>query len=305
VTYNATVFGSSRGRYGWAVPILLVAAVVLVAGLAFNLANLDTGEDAIPEVPGPSVPGLSPISLADALPLIWGAALLFLGALVALSIYALVHGRTPSHKRGSSGYLQRLVMLMIVFLGILLLGRQLTGPPSGDTTSGGDGGGPGDGGVIPTDAAGTIAGIPLAVFLVAAFFAGLVVLWFVIRLPPSAASPAPARPRVAPQEPAKEAVVDAIRDLEAGGDIRSAILLCFHRFCGLLGARGIQRQASLTPRELEGLAVEQLHVSPEATADLTSLFEEARYSDHALREEHRYRALTSLERIRAALEGAA
>jgi len=100
---------------------------------------------------------------------------------------------------------------------------------------------------------------------------------------------------------AADAVQDAIEELEVGGDVRSVILACFHRFCALLGARGITAQGALTPRELEGLAVERLRVSRDASETLTSLFEEARYSEHPLGEADRQRAIESLAGIRVAL----
>jgi hypothetical protein len=78
--------------------------------------------------------------------------------------------------------------------------------------------------------------------------------------------------------------------------------VCYQRFCALLGSRGISEQEAMTPRELEGLAVERLHVSREASETLTSLFEEARYSVHPLGEGDRRRAIDSLAGIRAALE---
>src|SRR5213594_3543887 len=73
---------------------------------------------------------------------------------------------------------------------------------------------------------------------------------------------------------------------------------------GALGgdpARGITAQGALTPRELEGLAVERLHVSREASETLTTLFEEARYIEHPLGEADRHRAIESLAGIRVAL----
>src|SRR5256886_17588762 len=101
---------------------------------------------------------------------------------------------------------------------------------------------------------------------------------------------------------AADAVQDAIEELEVGGDVRAVILACFRRFCALLGARGITAQGALTPRELEDLAVGRLHVSREASSTLTSLFEEARYSEHPLGEADRRRAIESLAGIRVALE---
>jgi hypothetical protein len=98
------------------------------------------------------------------------------------------------------------------------------------------------------------------------------------------------------------AVQTTIQELEGGVDVRAAILGCFQRFCTLLGARGITDQGALTPRELEALAIGRLTVSHEAAEILTSLFEEARYSEHPLGEADRVRAIESLGRIQAALE---
>src|SRR3989442_8961673 len=39
------------GRPTWAIPVLLFLAVLLVAGLAFNLANLDTGGESFSRAP--------------------------------------------------------------------------------------------------------------------------------------------------------------------------------------------------------------------------------------------------------------
>ena len=45
---RANVIRMWRGKAEWAVPLLLFLAIVLVAALAFNVANLDTGGEAIP-----------------------------------------------------------------------------------------------------------------------------------------------------------------------------------------------------------------------------------------------------------------
>ncbi|TLZ94163.1 MAG: hypothetical protein E6J95_04790, partial [Methanobacteriota archaeon] len=43
-------------KSAWAVPLLLVLAVVLVAALAFNVANLDPGRESIPQAPAAGGP---------------------------------------------------------------------------------------------------------------------------------------------------------------------------------------------------------------------------------------------------------
>ena len=59
------VFRLQGKKVAYAVPLLLVLAVVLVAALAFNVANLDPGGESIPQAPaagGPRQPNpTSPI----------------------------------------------------------------------------------------------------------------------------------------------------------------------------------------------------------------------------------------------------
>jgi len=105
-----------------------------------------------------------------------------------------------------------------------------------------------------------------------------------------------------PRQAAVDAVAATIQELELGGDVRTAILACFDRFCRLLGERGFRDQAPLTSRELESLAVRGLRVPEESAEALTSLFEEARYSEHPLGPADRERAVESLRRIRSSLE---
>src|SRR5438552_9128343 len=53
---RADVFRLRRRKFAWAVPLLLVLAVLLVAALAFNLANLDTGAESFPNARPPGGP---------------------------------------------------------------------------------------------------------------------------------------------------------------------------------------------------------------------------------------------------------
>src|SRR5207249_11706972 len=53
---RADVFRLRRRKFAWAVPLLLVLAVLLVAALAFNLANLAPGGDPVPQAPAPGGP---------------------------------------------------------------------------------------------------------------------------------------------------------------------------------------------------------------------------------------------------------
>jgi len=92
-------------------------------------------------------------------------------------------------------------------------------------------------------------------------------------------------------------------DLEAGRDFRTAVLECYRTMCSILAIRGVSRQDVLTPREIEFQALSELGLSRTSIEDLTSLFEEARYSDHQIGRNDRDRAVECLTAIRNELEG--
>jgi len=300
--FFTVVFDSHRGRSAWAVPPLLFAGVVLVAGLAFNLANLDTGPETVPDVPDAGGTAPTSTSLIDLLPFLY-AAMATLAVLFLVAFFLLLRTRRrkgpAAHVLRRSMAIQTLVTLLIFFL-LLAIWRQ--GNPGG----GSDGDPPPDPNAanpgFPVPNLPRIAGIPLVVFLAASLFIALAFVVYALRGGQAGHVAAPAGVQSGARQAAVAALGETIRRLEFGGDVRGAILLCFHRFCELLGARGVSGQDVLTPRELEGLAVRQLRVSGDAAEDLTGLFEEARYSEHVLDEDDRQRAVRSLERLRAVLE---
>jgi len=82
-----------RGRTEWAVPLLLFLAIVLVAALAFNVANLDTGGEAIPG--GSAAGGTEPTALGFLDPLLGDVFLvLFASSVVAILVFALLRDET-------------------------------------------------------------------------------------------------------------------------------------------------------------------------------------------------------------------
>ncbi len=272
-----------RGRPAWAVPVLLFLAVLLAAALAFNVANLDAGDETAPPLPR----GTSPFSLfvldptlVDVLIVGFGGA--FLGAAIYLILANRGRARRPA-KRASWWQILSSVLGLVLVLALLFAW------PTADS-----------GNITAWPAS---VGAPLGLFLAVTVLVTILAMAYLLRrnagdfeLSDDDGGSADGR------RTASEAVQATIAELEIGADVRGAILACFQRFCRLLGARGIGEQGALTPRELERLAVDRLRVSPEASGTLTSLFEEARYSEHALREADRARAIESLSGIRAALE---
>src|SRR5256885_17106544 len=77
-----------RGKAEWAVPLLLFLAILLVAALAFNVANLDTGGEAIPGTGAAG--GTEPSALGGFDPILADVILVVFAAFVVASlVYAL------------------------------------------------------------------------------------------------------------------------------------------------------------------------------------------------------------------------
>lgn len=90
----------------------------------------------------------------------------------------------------------------------------------------------------------------------------------------------------------------ALDDLRAEGDIRRAIIAAYARMERVLERSGLRRRPSETPFEYLRRMLGDLRVPAEAAQSLTSLFEEAKFSRHELREDARERAVEALERVR-------
>lgn len=295
--------GPPPGRSAWAVPLLLFAAVLLAAGLAFNLANLDTGGEAVPDVPDAGGTSPNSRSLIGLLPLLQAAVALAGSLLLAGMVYLLLHRRVerrPALRRTRRSNVLGMLLSMLGLVLILAMWRRAE--PVDGAGSSQDGNATAVSGIVPADLP-FVAGIPLGVFLVASILIGFLVIAYLLR--PTSRGWVSTREASLPDPPRAEAsaaVGTAIEELDLGADVRGTILQCFRRFCELLGARGVTGQEVLTPREIEGLATHVLRVSRRDAEDLTSLFEEARYSVHPLGEGDRDRARRSLERIREGLE---
>ena len=294
-----------RGRsVAYAVPLLLVLAVILVAALAFNVANLDPGGETIPQAPAAGTPPPTESYLPDpivtqVMAVLFGFVLLG-GAILFFRNRARV--RAPAKPFTWWAVLARalgvalLVAVLIAWPRAIQAARERAGTQANATAGGGT-----FTTVWPAAAAG-----PIEIFLLVAVL--LAVAWLAYlfrraRMHGGAVDWEDGFPVPAARVAAAATVREAIQEIEAGGEVRAVIVACFQRFCALLGARGITKQDPLTPRELERLAVNRLRVSRDDSATLTALFEEARYSEHALGDMDRTRAIDSLGRIRAALEG--
>ncbi len=283
-------------------PALLLLAVLLAAGLAFNLAHLDTGGDAAPAIPnaGGTTPARTGVLDVQAYQSVFVVAFFLLAAAtVVLFLRSRRRARVAGRPRSLTFWD---VLGAILGLGIFLVFLYVWPHAVGALQNNPGDPGPTSNGTASASPLPTVAGLPLGLFFAGAFVLALVLIVRLLHLGDFVPRPLPSGLSRASREVAAEAVADTIREIEIGGDVRGAILACFDRFCRLLGERGVREQISLTPRELEALAVRGLRVSEESADSLTTLFEEARYSEHALDDADRDRAVESLRRIRAALE---
>lgn len=288
-----------RRRIAWAVPVLLLLAVLIVAALAFTLANLDSGPEGRQEAPPASAGNSQGVVRVPALLL--AAVAISLMALVVVAVVILILRPAERVKRPGASWWDLLtpIFALGILAAVLFFGRRSSPTASASDPANATVGTGGFDTVWPASAI-----LPLEVILLASIGAAL--LWIVYRFRRASGSAGFRGFEVSDGPRARSAAAVTIQEtidaLEFGGDVRATILECFRRFCRLLGSRGIEDQEPLTPRELEALAIERLRVSWEAPEALTSLFEEARYSEHRLGEADRARAIESLSRIRTALE---
>ena len=94
----------------------------------------------------------------------------------------------------------------------------------------------------------------------------------------------------------------SLDDLLAEPDPRRAITMAYSRLLDGLAACGLARAYAETPYEHLSRALAELDVAPDPLARLTSLFSEARFSNHVLSSVHKDAAI---EAFRAARDGLA
>ena len=97
---------------------------------------------------------------------------------------------------------------------------------------------------------------------------------------------------------------DAIDDLETEPDARRAVIAAYARMERAFGRHGLSRLASETPTEYLRRILLGLTTKVDAVRRLTGLFEQARFSDHAIDASMKQDAIESLRTIRDDLQAA-
>lgn len=156
----------------------------------------------------------------------------------------------------------------------------------------------------------------LTVFLVAFVLIVAFGLWTVVRavwtgwrMPVRESAPPPQVDFEVLSAPmAAEALGRAVRfqrQVLLRGSARNGIVECWHRFETESIAAGISQHPWETTAEFVLRILDRAEADPAAVATLAGLYREARFSDHAIGEEQRSRALEALERIHAGLTSSA
>lgn len=297
----------ARRRATVLVPLLLAAAVGLMGLLAYNLRNVDPGAEELPPIPTIEPPPEVEVQQGsgNALRALFLAVMLTIAVLaVAGSIYLYVKG-VKVWKLVSVwellGFALALTLLVVVFLwwdqvyaGLNNFIRWVTGPRESEP---GEGGSPGP--LPPTATSPSMILLIVAIGIVGAYAVAFAFLF----LPRMYGIVAEAPPDIAkPKRELARTVRRAIADLAAGGDFREAVLRCYHSMLLLFAQHGLRPDPSQTAREFESAALNAYGVTRETIDDLTSLFEEARYSTHPIGETQRDAAIECLNGIRRQLE---
>jgi Domain of unknown function (DUF4129) len=107
---------------------------------------------------------------------------------------------------------------------------------------------------------------------------------------------------VADASATRAAVEAAIEALDAEGDARRAVIAAYGAMQRTLAEHGIARSPEEAPREYLERVLVASHATEEQATTLTGLFEEARYSAHAISEQLRVAALSALRSLRSRLQ---
>lgn len=95
-----------------------------------------------------------------------------------------------------------------------------------------------------------------------------------------------------------------MRDALRSGTPRNAVVQCWLLLVAALERHGVRPDPSQSPTEFTREALSRLSTDRAAVAELTSLFLEARFSEHVIGEDARQRAEAALGRVTAALQAA-
>lgn len=297
-----------RGFEKLAVAMLLVVFVFALGNLVFNLENLNIGEENVPDFYNTGAAQTADVAtsgtLSNALRWIYFGFLAF--CIVVVAIGAISFASSKDRKKWRRLFIQLVGVLLAVGL-IFALGffyedieSTVMGTGATDVLPDGSDVGTGNATASP-DAPDTLRTVlTFGVFAVIILFCVVVLMAFnnFIRMRGTKLD-------YSDLERDKQAVAHTIQrtiDALAGGsDVRATVIRCYTDMCKVMAKHGVKEEEHLTPREFLKIALDKLPVPEEQMSALVGVFEEARYSKHALGEDDGKRAVKALEDVKERL----
>ena len=290
------------------VVLLLMLFVFALGNIIYNLENLYLGDESVPEfIPGSSDQGgniVASSTMVNAMRWVYYG---FLGfVILTFIIGGFSFTKSKDKKKWKNLFYQMIGALVIcgIIIGFGYFYEDIEGSITGGGLSYIPEEGGGEAGTTPNVAPDAPdSAKALATF---GFFAFIFAFWAIVFI---------AIARFAKHRSTKldysdmdlqtKEVADTLQrtiDALAGGsDTRATVIRCYTDMCKVMAKYGVVEEEHLTPREFEKLAKDSLPVPDELIHDLVVVFEEARYSDHALTEEDSKRALSALEGMKGKL----
>ncbi|MFQ6127680.1 MAG: DUF4129 domain-containing protein [Thermoplasmata archaeon] len=287
---------------------LLLLSVFAIGNLFFNIENLTTGEELVPEFPPQEAEDVNRTAFGVNPDLLKWVFIGFFVTLVVAIIIGIAYARYKKENLGDFLPIFELLggLLAIAFIiGGILFFHEISGFFEALTRyfsfgEPAEGGGPtGPGGRVETTT-------EFPIYFTVVFLAALIlaISFFLYRFLPlfREAVLTDERKRAKKKRILARKVRRTIKGIESGADFRAIILRCYSDMCFILVHKGVDSRPSLTPREFEIVARREVGLSPKSIKTLTDLFEVARYSDHQISKKHRDLAVVSLKKIQSELE---
>ncbi|MCI4356189.1 MAG: DUF4129 domain-containing protein [Thermoplasmata archaeon] len=249
----------------------------------------------------------------------YSALQVFSGVVIALVVIWIVYRvvqriRDPSGAQSMGRSMVVFLVMFLLFLGFIAISHLIAYPPANTPASGPNGNGmmgPPPHPVPPMGA--PLGNLTFGSWSVPGWTGyvvvlGIAVVVVLVAIPLAVAlRPRNSGPRVVPAptiaERTRAEIADTLEQLESdpNADPRAVIVALYARLLVAIDPK-IENAEARTARELESLSVERLALPPAAARELTALFEEARYSVHAMTRDDGVRARAALQRILAALD---
>jgi len=271
-----------------------VATVIAVASLALLLANishLELGDQG--QSIHPLVNNLGRVVIWALFTICMCIAIILLGRYFTSNR----KGRARPVAAGGGINVGLLIALAVLIIMLLFVNTTNLQFASDDTETGGQGGsGDAGNGQQPSGSVSPQGTVILATFVAVA----LAAIFFSLRFARKGRLFRQISERGRVDQRAKVVIEKAVEELRTTDDPRGAVIRIYWQMCRLFG-QNTEGDDALTPREFARMVTLEHDWPEKAVNRLTSIFEEARYSDHLIGDESRLAAIGCLKQIQDSL----